>query len=194
MANFIGVDVTWPGPPRNVRMLQQHNCQAGKFPFPFPFILGLRPFFTLTVPFYPFSFLERKPGTKQPTEGEMVRGSSSTGLDQESKAGSFFMATLVMWAVSVLFEIVFNKRTELLFIIAGFFFYQFSNWVIRNYLSRDPLFVNTCVSLLHSSITSATGDFWIRCRLFFVLLFDCGFCLAFLIMLFVFCCSICLIK
>ncbi|CAI9112790.1 OLC1v1013283C1 [Oldenlandia corymbosa var. corymbosa] len=86
----------------------------------------------------------------------MARGTSKTGLDQESKAGSFFMATLVMWAVSVLFEIGFNKRTELLLIVAGFCFYQFSNWVIRNYLSRDPLFVNTCVSLLHSSVTSAT--------------------------------------
>ncbi|XP_027093926.1 uncharacterized protein [Coffea arabica] len=76
--------------------------------------------------------------------------------DQESKAGVFFMATLVMWAVSVLFEIGFNKRSELLPIIGGFLFYQSANWVIRNYLSRDPLFVNTCVSLLHSSITSAT--------------------------------------
>ncbi|KAL3504188.1 hypothetical protein ACH5RR_034029 [Cinchona calisaya] len=87
----------------------------------------------------------------------MARGSSSSSsLDQESKAGVFFMATLVMWAVSVLFEIAFNKRFELLPIIAGFFFYQFANWVIRNFLSRDPLFVNTSVSLLHSSITSAT--------------------------------------
>lgn len=65
------------------------------------------------------------------------------------------MATLVMWAVSVLFEIGFNNRAELLPIIGGFLFFQSANWVIRNYLSRGPLFVNTCVSLLHSSITSA---------------------------------------
>lgn len=65
------------------------------------------------------------------------------------------MATLVMWAVSVFFEIVFNKRHELVSIVLGFVFFQFANWVLRRFLSRDPLFVNTSVSLLHSSITSA---------------------------------------
>ncbi|KAD4888502.1 hypothetical protein E3N88_20575 [Mikania micrantha] len=69
----------------------------------------------------------------------------------------FFMATLIMWAVSVFFEILINNRTELLPLIFGFCFYQFSNWVCRNFISRDPLLVNTCVSLLHSSLTSASG-------------------------------------
>lgn len=78
------------------------------------------------------------------------------GQDNENKAGAFFMATLVMWGVSVFFEILFNKRTELVPILAGFCFFQSANWVIRNWVSRDPLFVNTCVSLLHSSITSAS--------------------------------------
>lgn len=77
--------------------------------------------------------------------------------DHQNKAGAFFMATLVMWAVSVFFEILFNKRTELVWILSGFCFYQLANWVVRNWVSRDPLFVNTCVSLLHSSITSASG-------------------------------------
>ncbi|CAH1421805.1 unnamed protein product [Lactuca virosa] len=68
----------------------------------------------------------------------------------------FFMATLVMWAVSVFFEILFNKRIELLPLLYGFSFYQFANWVCRKFISRDPLLVNTCVSLLHSSITSTS--------------------------------------
>ncbi|KAH7835133.1 hypothetical protein Vadar_023158 [Vaccinium darrowii] len=76
--------------------------------------------------------------------------------DHQNKAGAFFMATLVMWAVSVFFEILFNKRTELVWILSGFCFYQLANWVVRNWVSRDPLCVNTCVSLFHSSITSAS--------------------------------------
>ncbi|KAG5525061.1 hypothetical protein RHGRI_031669 [Rhododendron griersonianum] len=76
--------------------------------------------------------------------------------DHQNKAGAFFMATLAMWAVSVFFEILFNKRAELAWILSGFCFYQSANWVVRNWVSRDPLFVNTCVSLLHSSITSAS--------------------------------------
>ncbi|KAI5683484.1 hypothetical protein M9H77_04712 [Catharanthus roseus] len=83
----------------------------------------------------------------------MVRGQSG-GLGQDIKTGAFFLATLVMWAVSVLFEIFFNKRRELFPIFAGFIFFQSANWAIRKFLSRDPLFVNTSVSLLHSSITS----------------------------------------
>ncbi|KAA8538459.1 hypothetical protein F0562_027995 [Nyssa sinensis] len=78
---------------------------------------------------------------------------------KQNNAGAFFMATLVMWSVSVFFEILFNKRTELVSIVAGFCFYQLANWVIRNWVSRDPLFVNTCVSLLHSSITSSSVVF-----------------------------------
>lgn len=77
----------------------------------------------------------------------------------ENKAGTFFLATLVLWFVSVWFEIVFNKRQELLWVIAGCCFFQTANWVIRFCLSRDPLFVNTSVSLLHSSITSVSGSF-----------------------------------
>ncbi|XWS21627.1 hypothetical protein CRYUN_Cryun30bG0071000 [Craigia yunnanensis] len=73
-----------------------------------------------------------------------------------NKAATFFSATLLLWLVSVLFEIVFNKRRELLFIVAGVCFYQIANWVIRLCVSRDPLFVNTSVSLLHSAITSAS--------------------------------------
>ncbi|MCD9642835.1 hypothetical protein HAX54_029868 [Datura stramonium] len=84
----------------------------------------------------------------------MARGS---GFHQETKAGAFFMATLVMWVVSVLWEMLFNKRAELVPILLGFIFYQSANWVIRSLLlNHDPLFVNTCVSLLHSSTTSAS--------------------------------------
>ncbi|KAL3641258.1 hypothetical protein CASFOL_016226 [Castilleja foliolosa] len=74
---------------------------------------------------------------------------------RESKAGAFFMATLVMWTVSVFFEILFNKRSELIPIVLGFIFFQSANVVVRNFIARDPLFVNTCISLLHSSITSS---------------------------------------
>ncbi|XP_039138310.1 TLC domain-containing protein 2 [Dioscorea cayenensis subsp. rotundata] len=70
--------------------------------------------------------------------------------------GVFFMATLVLWAVSVAYEIVFNKRRELVAIVVGFGFYQAANWAIRFFVSRDPLFVNTSVSLLHSTITSVS--------------------------------------
>ncbi|XP_077248811.1 TRAM, LAG1 and CLN8 (TLC) lipid-sensing domain containing protein [Tasmannia lanceolata] len=77
----------------------------------------------------------------------MVRGSSQN-------TAPFFVATLVLWFVSVIFEIVFNKRKELVAIIAGCCFYQVANWVIRYSLSKDPLLVNTSVSLLHSTITS----------------------------------------
>ncbi|RWR82118.1 TLC domain-containing protein 2 [Cinnamomum micranthum f. kanehirae] len=69
-------------------------------------------------------------------------------------AAAFFVATLILWSVSVVFEIAFNRRRELLAVVAGCFFYQAANWVIRLSLSRDPLFVNTSVSLLHSTITS----------------------------------------
>lgn len=84
-----------------------------------------------------------------------------TGLDQhDNKIGSFFLATLLLWFVSVWFEILFNKRRELLFIVAGCCFYQIANWVIRFLLSRDPLFVNTSVSLLHSTLTSVSGSYF----------------------------------
>ncbi|KAK6114889.1 hypothetical protein DH2020_007158 [Rehmannia glutinosa] len=88
----------------------------------------------------------------------MARGSGGaggSGSKRESKAGAFFMATLVMWGVSVFFEILFNKRSELTPILLGFLFFQSANVVVRKFVSRDPLSVNTCISLLHSSITSA---------------------------------------
>ncbi|KAK9270431.1 hypothetical protein L1049_026010 [Liquidambar formosana] len=81
------------------------------------------------------------------------------GSHDQDKAGTFFIATLLLWFVSIFFEILFHKRTELLSVLAGCFFYQSANWVIRYTLSRDPLFVNTCVSLLHSTITSASVIF-----------------------------------
>ncbi|KAL1557069.1 alanine--tRNA ligase [Salvia divinorum] len=90
-------------------------------------------------------------------EGGGGRGRGGANRSQkESEAGAFFIATLVMWSVSVFFEILFNQRSELLPIIIGFAFFQLANAVIRKFVSRDPLFVNTCVSLLHSSITSAS--------------------------------------
>lgn len=75
-----------------------------------------------------------------------------------SRAGAFFLATLLLWLISVLFEILFNRRTELIYVVAGCLFFQTANWVIRYCISRDPLFVNTSVSLLHSTITSASGS------------------------------------
>ncbi|CAN1234306.1 hypothetical protein LINPERPRIM_LOCUS4185 [Linum perenne] len=73
----------------------------------------------------------------------------------DNKVGVFFLATLLLWSLSVGFEILFNKRTQLLFIVAGGLFFQLANWLIRSLVSRDPLFVNTSVSLLHSSVTSS---------------------------------------
>ncbi|KAL7128362.1 hypothetical protein ABFS83_14G311400 [Erythranthe nasuta] len=75
---------------------------------------------------------------------------------KDSKAGAFFAATLVMWGISIFFEIIFNKRSELLPILVGSVFFQLANVAVRKFVSRDPLFVNTCVSLLHSSIISAS--------------------------------------
>ncbi|KAI3442709.1 TLC domain-containing protein [Psidium guajava] len=79
--------------------------------------------------------------------------------ERENRAGTFFLATLLLWLVSVLFETAFNKRRELLFILAGCCFYQTANWVVRSCVSRDPLFVNTSVSLLHSTVTSSSVVF-----------------------------------
>ncbi|BBG95620.1 TRAM, LAG1 and CLN8 lipid-sensing domain containing protein [Prunus dulcis] len=84
---------------------------------------------------------------------------SRTRAQKEDKAGPFFLATLVLWFVSVLFEILFHRRSQLLSIVAGCFFYQLANWVVRSFVSRDPLFVNTSVSLLHSTITSSSVIF-----------------------------------
>ncbi|XP_021806544.1 TLC domain-containing protein 2 [Prunus avium] len=84
---------------------------------------------------------------------------SRTRAQKEDKAGPFFLATLVLWFVSVLFEILFHRRSQLLSIVAGCFFYQLANWVVRAFVSRDPLFANTSVSLLHSTITSSSVIF-----------------------------------
>lgn len=81
------------------------------------------------------------------------------GSHEQNKAGTFFVATLLLWFVSIFFEIIFHKRTELLSVLGGCCFYQLANWVVRYALSRDPLFVNTCVSLLHSTVTSASVIF-----------------------------------
>ncbi|PON41161.1 TRAM/LAG1/CLN8 domain containing protein [Parasponia andersonii] len=82
-----------------------------------------------------------------------------TTRQNHSKIGVFFLATLILWFVSILFEILFNKRYELLCVVGGCFFFQTANWVIRYFASRDPLFVNTSVSLLHSTITSSSVVF-----------------------------------
>ncbi|XP_074556411.1 uncharacterized protein LOC141812254 [Curcuma longa] len=68
----------------------------------------------------------------------------------------FFAATLGIWGAWVAFEMSVNRRSELVLVVAGFFFFQAANWGIRLSVSRDPLFVNTAVSLLHSTITSAS--------------------------------------
>ncbi|CAN6440648.1 unnamed protein product [Victoria cruziana] len=73
---------------------------------------------------------------------------------ESSGSGAFFLATLILWAVSVLFEILFNGRRELLAVLWGCLFFQGANWVLRLTVAKDPLFVNTCVSLLHSSFSS----------------------------------------
>lgn len=80
----------------------------------------------------------------------------------------FFLATLVLWLGSVCFQILLNQRWELLSVIAGSIFYQTSNCLIRFFFSadKDPLFVNTSVSLLHSLLTSASGHFSIHLHQF----------------------------
>lgn len=83
---------------------------------------------------------------------------SSTSGDRSNVVGGFFYATLLLCLGSVWYYILFNNRVELLFVIAGSLFYQTANWVIRLVFSRDPLFVNTSVSLLHSTTTSASGS------------------------------------
>ncbi|XP_078434800.1 TRAM, LAG1 and CLN8 (TLC) lipid-sensing domain containing protein [Wolffia australiana] len=78
-------------------------------------------------------------------------------LQQQRRSSAlFFGATMVLWSLSVAFEITFNKKTQLLAILGGFCFYRGANFVIRRFISRDPLFVNTSVSLVHSTVTSAS--------------------------------------
>lgn len=69
-----------------------------------------------------------------------------------------FVAILLLWSASVLWEIIVGKRTELIVIVGGFIFFQICNWVIRRFVSRDSLFINTSVSLIHSAVVSASGD------------------------------------
>uniref|UniRef100_A0A0A9EET7 Uncharacterized protein n=1 Tax=Arundo donax TaxID=35708 RepID=A0A0A9EET7_ARUDO len=80
-------------------------------------------------------------------------GGASGGGD----TSAFFAATLVLWAVSVGFEIGVRGRREMAPVAAGFAFFQAANAAARAAVSRDPLFINTAVSLLHSSLTSASG-------------------------------------
>jgi hypothetical protein len=57
------------------------------------------------------------------------------------------------------YEICINRRKELLPLVFGCLFFQISNWVLRFCVSKEPLFVNTSVFLLHSSLTSTSGNF-----------------------------------
>lgn len=72
---------------------------------------------------------------------------------------AFFAATLVLWAVSVGFEIGVRGRRELAPVAAGFAFFQAANAAVRASVSRDPLFVNTAIGLLHSFLTSMSAIF-----------------------------------
>ncbi|KAK9110257.1 hypothetical protein Sjap_018317 [Stephania japonica] len=90
----------------------------------------------------------------RPREKDMARGEGQSRGNNDNNSGVFFLATLLLWFVSVAFEIAFNARTELLSIVAGCCFYQMVNWVVRYFVTKDPLFVNTAVSLVHSSIAS----------------------------------------
>ncbi|XP_010692425.2 uncharacterized protein LOC104905537 [Beta vulgaris subsp. vulgaris] len=89
----------------------------------------------------------------------MMRGSNNKKQQKRSKAATFFMATLVMWGMSVGFEIAFNNKKELLPLIFSFVFFQIANSLLRYWVSREPLFVNTSVSLLHSSLASTFAVF-----------------------------------
>ncbi|KAG5573973.1 hypothetical protein H5410_063739 [Solanum commersonii] len=44
------------------------------------------------------------------------------GFNQETRTGAFFMATLLIWVFSVLWEILINKRKELFLNRYGFHF------------------------------------------------------------------------
>ena len=91
--------------------------------------------------------------TTNPMPPHRAGGAAVGGGD----TSAFFAATLVLWAVSVGFEIGVRGRRELAPVAAGFVFFQAANAAVRAAVSRDPLFVNTAVSLLHSSLTSASG-------------------------------------
>ncbi|KAG5570067.1 hypothetical protein H5410_059833 [Solanum commersonii] len=98
-----------------------------------------------------------------------------SGFNQETRTGAFFMATLLIWAFSVLWEILINKRKELFPIVLGFIFYQSANWVILKllqnrdphicqYLCISPPFIHyICFSALHFG--QSVDDFkWGKCK------------------------------
>ena len=109
-----------------------------------------------------------------PSKQRRERVTARMVQNENKAAGAFFFATLVLWLLSLSFEIVFNKRNELLCVIAGCCFFQTANWVIRFRFSKDPLFVNTSVSLLHSFIISSSGSFPISSFWVFFLIFHLG--------------------
>jgi hypothetical protein len=96
--------------------------------------------------------LRHDESTTNPMPPQRAGGAAAGG-----DTSAFFAATLVLWAVSVGFEIGVRGRRELAPVAAGFAFFQAANAAVRAAVSRDPLFVNTAVSLLHSSLTFASG-------------------------------------
>ncbi|KAJ3677888.1 hypothetical protein LUZ60_001691 [Juncus effusus] len=74
-------------------------------------------------------------------------------------AAPFFLTTLMLWAVAVSGEVWFSGRTELTAVVSGFVFFQIANCVIRKFVSQNAVLVNTAVSLLHSTFTSASVVF-----------------------------------
>ena len=74
----------------------------------------------------------------------------------------FFKATLLLWFLSLIVAMKIEGRTNLWPILAGCIFYQTANYAVKVWLSKDPLFINTAVSLLHSTITSISGTFLIK--------------------------------
>ncbi|XP_059311856.1 uncharacterized protein LOC132063366 [Lycium ferocissimum] len=94
---------------------------------------------------------------KEPKQKNRDKSPSNRRVSMARGSGTFFMATLIIWVISILYEILINNRTQLIPIILGFIFYQSANWVIRiSQQNHNPLFVNTCVSLLHSFTTSTS--------------------------------------
>ncbi|KAG5036254.1 hypothetical protein JHK87_011164 [Glycine soja] len=91
-----------------------------------------------------------------------VAREEAMGGGKRNTVETFFLATLILWFASLCFQILLNKRWELLFVIAGSIFYQTSNCLIRFFSphkDKDALFVNTSVSLLHSLLTSSSVIF-----------------------------------
>ncbi|KAL3026408.1 hypothetical protein AAZX31_04G229600 [Glycine max] len=91
-----------------------------------------------------------------------VAREEAMGGGKRNTVETFFLATLILWFASLCFQILLNKRWELLSVIAGSIFYQTSNCLIRFFSphkDKDALFVNTSVSLLHSLLTSSSVIF-----------------------------------